>query len=31
VALISCDFSSDVLKVGTSMTVLLPQQTAGQA
>jgi putative tributyrin esterase len=30
VALISCDFFSDVLEVGTSMTVLLPQRTEAQ-
>lgn len=29
-ALISCDFYSDVLEVSTSMTVLLPQQTRTQ-
>lgn len=29
-ALIDCDFYSDVLEVGTSMTVLLPQQTRTQ-
>jgi putative tributyrin esterase len=30
VALISCDFFSDVLKVSTSITVVLPQQTRAQ-
>jgi putative tributyrin esterase len=30
VALVRCDFFSEVLGVGTSMTVLLPQATAGQ-
>lgn len=29
-ALIRCDFFSDVLELGTSMTVLLPQQTTAQ-
>lgn len=29
-AMVTCDFSSDVLEVGTSMTVLLPQQTRTQ-
>lgn len=29
-ALINCDFFSDVLEVGTSMTVILPQPTAEQ-
>ena len=29
-ALISCDFFSDVLQVGTSMTVVLPQVTESQ-
>jgi S-formylglutathione hydrolase FrmB len=30
VALVTCDFFSDVLEVGTSMTVLLPQRTTAQ-
>jgi putative tributyrin esterase len=30
VALISCDFFSDVLELSTSMTVVLPQRTASQ-
>jgi putative tributyrin esterase len=30
VALIRCDFFSDVLELSTSMTVILPQATAGQ-
>lgn len=29
-ALVTCDFFSDVLEVGTSMTVLLPQRTEAQ-
>lgn len=29
-ALLTCDFFSDALQVGTSMTVVLPQQTAAQ-
>lgn len=29
-ALVTCDFFSDALEVGTSMTVLLPQQTEAQ-
>jgi hypothetical protein len=29
-ALINCDFFSDVLEVGTSMTVVLPQATEEQ-
>jgi putative tributyrin esterase len=30
VAILSCDFYSEALQVGTSMTVVLPQQTASQ-
>ena len=29
-ALLRCDFYSEVLGMGTSMTVILPQQTVGQ-
>ena len=29
-ALLTCDFFSDALQVGTSMTVVLPQQTEEQ-